>query len=63
MGKTGQEKQIISAREAGRLLGVPPQKVRERMRSGTWRIGIVSKTEHGYRYDISRALIRREFGV
>ena len=44
-------------------MGVTPQMVRERMRSGAWHIGIVTKTKTGYKYDISRALIRKEFGI
>lgn len=62
MGKTGQEKQIISAAEAGKILGVSAQMVRERMKSGAWRIGTVTKTKTGYRYDISLYLLRRQFG-
>lgn len=56
------EKKIISAKKAGEMLGVSPQTVRERMKDGTWQIGIVSKTEKGYRYDVSVALLKKMMG-
>lgn len=61
--KTGQDKQIISAAEAGRLLGVSAQMVRERMKAGAWRIGLVTKTKTGYKYDVSLYLLRKQFGI
>lgn len=56
------EKKIISAREAGRILGIPAQKVRERMKSGAWDIGIVVKTGNGYRYDVMVDRLRGMIG-
>ena len=32
-------KEIISAAEAARILGVPPQMVRERIKRGIWKFG------------------------
>lgn len=61
-GVTETEKKIISARKAGEILGVSSQMVRERMRSGAWKIGVVSKTENGYRYDVSVALLKKLMG-
>lgn len=37
------KKNIISAAEAARMLGCPAQKVRERMKRGIWKIGVVRK--------------------
>lgn len=47
------KKNIISAAEAARMLGCPAQKVRERMKRGIWKIGVVRKNGSNYTYDVS----------
>lgn len=39
------EKEIISAREAARILGVRPEKVRQRIRRGIWTFGTCAPKE------------------
>lgn len=34
------EKEIISAREAAEILGIRPEKVRQRIRAGIWTFGV-----------------------
>lgn len=57
------DKKIVSARRAGEMLGVPAQKVRERMKSGAWDIGTVVKTDRGYQYDVSIYKLRKLIGM
>lgn len=46
------EKELISARAAAKILGVGPQKVRERIRQGIWTFGeCVPKEKTGKKED------------
>lgn len=50
--------------EAARILGCPPQSVREHMKRGLWDLGTVTKMSPGrYQYHIYRAKLNRLIGI
>ncbi len=64
--KAEKEKLIISASQAGRLLGVKADTVRYRMETGAWKIGEVlpAKGKNGKkRYLVYLPLFKRKFGI
>lgn len=56
--------EIISARQAAKVLGCMPQKVRVRMQSGHWKIGeVIERRGQPNAYDIHVHKLSSFFGI